>query len=111
MRVWFAPEDLKIGDRFPERIEESIHLYARVMIVLSKASIQSGWVQREVNAAWEREQREKRLVLFPIRIDDIVMDASQPWAADLRRHATLAISAAGKTTIATRKRSSGCCGI
>ena len=85
LRCWFAPEDLKIGDRFQERIEESIRLFDKVMIVLSEASVQSAWVEREVNAAWEREQREKRTVLFPIRIDDAVMDAKQPWAADIRR--------------------------
>src|SRR6185436_4287773 len=27
VRCWFAPEDLKIGDRFQERIEESIRIY------------------------------------------------------------------------------------
>ena len=75
LRVWFAPEDLKIGDRFQERIEESIRLYDKVMIVLSEASVQSRWVEREVNAAFEREERDKRLVLFPIRIDDAVIDA------------------------------------
>lgn len=85
LRVWFAPEDLKIGDRFQERIEESIRLYDKVTIVLSAASVQSRWVEREVNAAWEREKRENPLVLFPIRIDDAVMHAPQPWAADLRR--------------------------
>lgn len=54
------------------------------MIVLSEASVQSRWVEREVNAAREREERG-RTVLFPIRLDDTVMDAQQPWAADLRR--------------------------
>jgi hypothetical protein len=85
LRVWFAQEDLKIGDRFQERIEESIRRYDKVMIVLSEASVESRWVEREVNAAREREERENRLVLFPIRIDDAVMSAPQPWAADIRR--------------------------
>lgn len=85
LRCWFAPEDLKIGDRFQERIEESIRHFDKVMIVLSEASVQSRWVEREVNAAREREDRENRTVLFPIRIDDAVMNASQPWAADIRR--------------------------
>ena len=85
LRVWFAPEHLKIGDRFQERIEESIRLYDKVMIVLSESSVQSRWVEREVNAAREREERDKRLVLFPIRIDEAVMTAPQPWAADIRR--------------------------
>ncbi len=85
LRCWFAPEDLKIGDRFHERIEESIRVFDKVMIVLSEASVESRWVEREVNAARERENRENRTILFPIRIDDAVMNAPQPWAADIRR--------------------------
>lgn len=85
LRVWFAPEDLKIGERFHERIEETLKVYDKVMIVLSHASVKSRWVEREVNAAREREDRENRTVLFPIRIDDAIVDATAPWAADLRR--------------------------
>jgi hypothetical protein len=85
LRCWFAPEDLKIGDHFQERIEESIRVFDKVMIVLSEASVQSRWVEREVSAAREREERENRTVLFPIRIDDAVIDTSQHWAADIRR--------------------------
>ncbi len=85
LRCWYAPEDLKIGDRFQERIEESLRVFDKVMIVLSEASVESRWVEREVNAAREREDREKRTILFPIRIDDAVMNAPQPWAADIRR--------------------------
>jgi uncharacterized protein YjbI with pentapeptide repeats len=85
LRCWFAPEDLKIGDRFQEQIEQSIRLFDKVMIILSESSVQSRWVEREVSAAREREERENRTVLFPIRIDDVVMNAAQPWAADIRR--------------------------
>jgi len=85
LRCWFAPEDLKIGDRFQEQIEQSIRLFDKVMIVLSAASVQSRWVEREVSAAREHEDRENRTILFPIRIDDAVMDAPQPWAAEIRR--------------------------
>jgi hypothetical protein len=47
------------------------------MFVLSEASVQSRWVEREVNAARERKERENRLILFPIRIDEEVMGAPQ----------------------------------
>jgi hypothetical protein len=67
-----------------ERIEESLRMFDKVMIVLSKASVESRWVEREVNAAGEREDRENRTV-FPIRIDDTVMNAPPAWAADIRR--------------------------
>jgi uncharacterized protein YjbI with pentapeptide repeats len=85
LRCWYAPEDLKTGDRFQEQIEQSIQVFDKVVIVLSEASVQSRWVEREVNAAREREDRENRTALFPIRIDDSVMNALQPWVADIRR--------------------------
>jgi hypothetical protein len=85
LRCWFAPKDLKPGEPFQERIEESILAFDKLMIVLSKASVHSRWVEREVNAALEREDREKRPILFPIRIDDAVMEAPQPWVAYIRR--------------------------
>jgi hypothetical protein len=85
LRCWFAPKDLKPGEFFQERIEESIRDFDKLMIVLSEASVHSRWVEREVNAALEREDREKHPILFPIRIDDAVMEAPQPWVAHIRR--------------------------
>ena len=85
MRCWFAPEDLKIGDRFQERIEESIRVHDKLLLVLSENSVVSPWVEREVQAAFEREDRSGKPVLFPIRVDEAVMEATQAWAADIRR--------------------------
>ena len=42
-------------------------------------------MEEEVEAALEKERRENKLVLFPIRLDDAVMDTQQVWAASLRR--------------------------
>ena len=85
VRCWFAPEDLKIGDKFRTRIDESIRVYDKLMVVLSENSIRSPWVEEEVEAALEKEHRQNKLVLFPIRLDDAVMDTDQAWAASLRR--------------------------
>jgi uncharacterized protein YjbI with pentapeptide repeats len=85
VRCWFAPEDLKIGERFQERIEESIKLYDKLLVILSENSVKSAWVEREVQAAFEKESRQGSTVLFPVRIDDAVMDCSRAWAADIRR--------------------------
>jgi hypothetical protein len=54
-------------------------------LVLSEHSIRSPWVEKEVETAFERERREKRMVLFPIRLDNAVMDTGEAWAADIRR--------------------------
>jgi len=85
VRCWFAEEDLKIGDRFQEKIEESIRWHDKLLLVLSENSIRSPWVEREVQAAFEREHKSKKLVLFPIRLDEAVMETTKAWAADIRR--------------------------
>jgi hypothetical protein len=85
LRAWLATEDLKIGDRFRPTIDDAIHLYDKLLLVLSKDSVESPWVEAEVEAAFERERKQKRTVLFPIRLDDTVMQTTQAWAADIRR--------------------------
>ena len=85
VRCWFAPEDMKIGDEFRSRIDTSIHFHDRLLLILSEDSIKSRWVQKEVETAFEKEEKEKRLVLFPIRLDDVVMQIDVGWAADIRR--------------------------
>src|SRR5260370_14979494 len=84
VRCWFAPEDLKIGDKFRSRIDESIRVFDKLLLVLSENSIASPWVEDEVEAALERERWENRLVLFPIRLDDAIMQTDVAWAAHLR---------------------------
>lgn len=85
VRCWFAPKDMKIGDKICARIDESIRIYDKLLIVLSEYSIASDWVEKEVETAFEEESRQSKLVLFPIRLDDAVMATTQAWAADIRR--------------------------
>jgi uncharacterized protein YjbI with pentapeptide repeats len=85
VRCWFAPEDLKIGDKFRTKIDEAVRMYDKLLLVLSKDSVKSPWVQSEVEAAFEKERKKKRTVLFPIRLDDAVMETQEAWAADIRR--------------------------
>jgi hypothetical protein len=85
VRCWFAPEDLKIGTKFRQRIDEAIHLQDKLLLLISEHSIASTWVENEVEAALEKEDREQREVLFPIHLDDAVMQTSQAWVATLRR--------------------------
>ncbi|HLG63867.1 MAG TPA: toll/interleukin-1 receptor domain-containing protein [Ktedonosporobacter sp.] len=85
VRCWFAPEDMKIGDKIRSRIDEAIHLQDKLLLLLSEHSLDSPWVEDEVEAALEKEQRQQREVLFPVRLDESVMQTSQAWATKLRR--------------------------
>ncbi|MGH9637764.1 MAG: toll/interleukin-1 receptor domain-containing protein [Candidatus Angelobacter sp.] len=85
VRCWFAPEDLKIGDKLRPAFDEAIRVHDKLMVLLSDNSVSSPWVEKEVETAFEKERREKRTVLFPIRLDDSVMETNEAWAADIRR--------------------------
>jgi hypothetical protein len=80
---WCALEDLTIGDKLQEGIQDSIRLHDKLLLLLSASSLNNPWIKREVRVARERELREGKLVVFPIRLDNVIM--SEPWAADLRR--------------------------
>jgi TIR domain len=76
---------MKVGDRIRTRIDEVIRLHEKLLLVLSANSIDSDWVEKEVETALEKERVTKSTVLFPVRLDDAVMDSETGWAADIRR--------------------------
>jgi hypothetical protein len=84
VRCWFAPHDLSIGAKTWDAIDEAIRLRDKLLLILSKASIASEWVEDEVNKAYAEERSRKETVLFPIRIDNTVISTDEPWAVKLR---------------------------
>lgn len=77
LRVWFAPEDIKGGEKLFEQIERAIQFYDRLLLVLSEHSMQSEWVMTEIRNARRVETEEKRRKLFPIRLMDF--EAIRKW--------------------------------
>ena len=80
-----ARGELKVGDRLRPSFDEAIRLHDKLMVLLSDNSVNSPWVEKDVETAFEKERREKRTVLFPIELDDAVMNTNETWAADIRR--------------------------
>jgi hypothetical protein len=72
-RVWFAPEDIRGGQKLHEQIDRAIQIYDRLLIVLSENSLRSEWVMTEIRKARKAEIKEKRRKLFPIRLTDYEM--------------------------------------
>jgi hypothetical protein len=70
LRVWFAPEDIKSGQKIHEQLERAIQVHDRLLIVLSEQSMKSEWVMTEIRKARKAEIKEKRRKLFPIRLVD-----------------------------------------
>jgi uncharacterized protein YjbI with pentapeptide repeats len=84
VRCWFAPHDMPIGAKIIDAIDEAIRLRDKVLLILSEGAIASDWVEGEVTRALEEERTRKQVVLFPVRLDDAVMQTSEGWARMLR---------------------------
>src|ERR1700683_648757 len=85
VRCWKDSEDLKIGDKFQDAIERAIRTHDKLLLVLSETSISSSWVEWEVKRALKKEQEQGSTVLFPVRLDDAVIETPYAWAAEVRK--------------------------
>lgn len=77
LRVWFAPEDMKGGDKIYDQIDRAIQVHDLLLLVLSESSLRSKWVETEIRRARKVELREGRRKLFPIRL--VGYEALQEW--------------------------------
>ena len=85
VRCWFSPHDLKIGAPVRATIEEQIRIKDKLLVIFSENSIDSDWVEHEVDTALAEEGKRKELILFPIRIDDNIMKTKFGWAKKIRQ--------------------------
>jgi len=84
IRTWYFPHSAKWGEPVWSEISSTIKIYDRIIVICSRNSLISGPVLREIERALDREDKEKRNILFPIRIDDFVFEEWQhPRKRDL----------------------------
>ncbi|MGB8647450.1 MAG: toll/interleukin-1 receptor domain-containing protein [Anaerolineae bacterium] len=86
IRVWLAPKDMPTGAPLGQEIDGSIRPYDKVLVLLSENSLGSKWVDIELATAADRESRERRTILFPIRIDNAAVESRSLLANILRSH-------------------------
>lgn len=72
VRCWLFSEDAEWGESLWGEIDKGIKFYDKLVLVCSKQSLHSAAVLREIERGLQREDREKRNVLFPIRIDEYI---------------------------------------
>ena len=77
VRCWYAPEEIKGGEKLYDQIDSAIKVHDKLLLILSEDSINSEWVQTEMRWCRKAEQREGKRKLFPIRLVD--MPTLQDW--------------------------------
>jgi hypothetical protein len=77
VRCWFAPHDVQGGKKLHEQIDKAIRVHEKVLLILSAESMSSEWVKTEIAKARKRDVREKKQVLFPVRL--VAFEAIRDW--------------------------------
>jgi hypothetical protein len=68
--VWIDRWELKAGDSILNKVQEAVEGSSALLIMLSKASVESEWCKKELTAGLFRELDEKRVVTIPVLLED-----------------------------------------
>jgi hypothetical protein len=83
VRCWYAPHNLPIGAKTRPAIDEAIRECDKLLLVLSRHSVESAWVEHEIERALAKELRTRKVVLFPVRLDDAIKTPTTTWAQEI----------------------------
>lgn len=90
VRCWLDEHELLPGDDIYETINDGIRRGDAMLLCCSQSALTSWWVDREINAAFEKEQMltpelgSKALVVIPLDLDGYVFKVEGGKASELR---------------------------
>ena len=114
--VWYAPEDMRAGQKQYDQIDQAIQVSDKFLLALSMHSIQSPWIETELRTALRRE--EMRTARSYFRCGWYRWRSCKPGSVSTRTPGktwlqksasiTYQTSQIGKTTTHSRPRSPAC---
>ncbi len=90
-RCWLDEHEILPGDNIYAEVDKGIRIWDKVLLCASKDSLSSGWVDREIETAIEKEMRirkereEEVLAIIPLNLDGYLFDWNGPYAAAIRK--------------------------
>lgn len=70
VNLWFDERELQVGDSIVEGISKGLEVADYLLVILSKNSVASQWVQNELSAAMMEQMSRGGIVVLPALIDD-----------------------------------------
>jgi hypothetical protein len=71
VKVWLDEAEIKIGESLTYKIGRAIDEMDYVGVVLSSNSVNSEWVQKELQVAMHKEFLEKKVVILPMLLEHV----------------------------------------
>lgn len=109
VNVWLDRWELKVGDSLINKIQDAIVGASALLVILSKASVDSEWCRKELNSGLMRELGEKRVIVLPVVIDDceIPLFLREKMYADFRADFDIGLKAILEAVAAINTESQG----
>jgi hypothetical protein len=76
VKVWLDEQRIRVGDSIPEKIAHGVAESDFFLLVVSKESVESAWVKKELSGALVHEIERRRVTVMPIKIDEAKMPAT-----------------------------------
>lgn len=67
--VWVDEQRIKVGESIPEKISQGLAESDYFLLVISKTSVESEWVKKELNNALINEVQKRAVHILPIKLD------------------------------------------
>jgi uncharacterized protein YjbI with pentapeptide repeats len=83
VNCWLDDHNLRLGRPLHKTVDIAIHNYEKMILVLSKSSMGSSWVEHEVELALSIEHRGRQDCLIRIMIDDTVKRLNESWLTNI----------------------------
>ena len=71
--IWYDRWELKTGDSILDKIQSAIDKSDYIGVVLSTASVESGWVKKELNQALMNQLSGNDVTLLPILLEECIV--------------------------------------
>lgn len=73
IQVWFDQNDIDVGQRVHERIQEGLLSVDYLGVVLTARALASAWVMEELTLAKQRELEERQVIVLPLLFEKIAL--------------------------------------
>lgn len=79
--IFYAKWSIKVGDSIVDKINQGLSSHDNLVVILSKASVRSEWVKRELNSSLMRQLKDREIRILPVLMEECDIP---PLLADIK---------------------------
>lgn len=68
--IWLDEKEILIGDSIVDKVDRGLNKSNFVLALLSKASLESGWVKQEIQSALHFHHTDKSIFVIPVLVEE-----------------------------------------